>query len=363
MKYVMVALLLFAISLPAAGMQTLAQDSVTSTITVYQGIQSQVLKIGIHPLATHGIDLFLGESELPPLPPSGTFDVRLVDPTGRTGLGQGSRKDYVPSSDTSVVPIEHQIQVQRATDTGITITWSLPDTVSGYLRDLFGGVLVNEFMQGSGSTIVANVSVNDFLVLYDPTDLPVELTSLTARQDGRDVVLSWTTLSESQNTGFEVHEIGNTGDATDLDDSQVHVLGFVPGAGTSRETRHYAFRIPDTSPGLRRFRLKQIDASGLSTYSSAIEIRVIAPGFGISDVYPNPVSGGSVRAQVFGDHVTSATVCIIEILGRKSGCQTVFVDGGAAFVDLVADGLAPGLYFVQARTDRGQIARSSFLRR
>ncbi|MGA9115402.1 MAG: hypothetical protein WB626_01345 [Bacteroidota bacterium] len=50
--------------------------------------------------ATEGADGFLGETEFPPIPPLGLFDVRFVNRPGREqedtprGLGQGTRADY-----------------------------------------------------------------------------------------------------------------------------------------------------------------------------------------------------------------------------------------------------------------------------
>ena len=358
-KRLLAAALLCTVATPAVSFQTILQDSVTSTFTVTQGAKNQVLTFGIHPSATHGIDTFLGEAELPPRPPTGTFDVRFVDPSGRTGLGLGSRTDYVPSADTSMVPVEHKIQVQRETSNDITISWSLPDTVSGYLRDLFGGAIVDVLMTGSGSTVITNVNLNDFLVLYDPTELPVELAELSAVQDGSDIVLRWTTLSELQNLGFAVLEVSDVG----MSNRDVIPLGFVAGAGTTTELHRYAFRVRAPLPGIRRFRLKQVDASGRATYSEMVEIRLESPTFGLSAVYPNPVSGDVIRAHMYGDATNQTELCVVDVLGRTTRCRQIHHTGGTTPVAVALDGVAPGLYFLQATTEAGRVVRSAFMSR
>ncbi|HEX9656188.1 MAG TPA: proprotein convertase P-domain-containing protein, partial [Bacteroidota bacterium] len=85
--------------------------------------------------------------------------------------------------------------------------------------------------------------------------LPVQLSSFSASvQNGTDVRLDWTTLTETNNFGFEVQRkgIGETGFET-LPGS------FVPGHGTTIEPHSYSFL--DVAPPIRqmRYRLKQID--------------------------------------------------------------------------------------------------------
>ncbi|HET6567252.1 MAG TPA: hypothetical protein VFG50_04745, partial [Rhodothermales bacterium] len=67
------------------------EAEVSVPITLTQGEVQKHLRVGLDPAATDGIDLDLGESELPPLPPSGVFEARLIgDDIDVAGLGLGS---------------------------------------------------------------------------------------------------------------------------------------------------------------------------------------------------------------------------------------------------------------------------------
>ena len=135
---------------------------------------SNILTFGLDETATGGIDLTLGEAELPPLPPNGVFDVRFVSNAEAT-LGEGSLKDIrnassFPYSGTYT----HQIKFQPGIETGgtITINWDLPpEIVSGsVIHDLLGGVLYDEPFTGTGSLTVTNPGVInqlEIIIVYD----------------------------------------------------------------------------------------------------------------------------------------------------------------------------------------------------
>lgn len=111
--------------------------------------------------------------------------------------------------------------------------------------------------------------------------LPVELTSFESTVVRQDVVLRWTTASETNNSGFSIElETG-----TNVFDE----IAFVEGQGTTDEARQYDFTVTDAGPGLHRFRLKQIDFDGAFEYSAVVEATVTVPErFLIEPAYPNP---------------------------------------------------------------------------
>ena len=112
-------------------------------------------------------------------------------------------------------------------------------------------------------------------------DLPVELGSFEAIRSNDEMVLTWTTFSETDNSGFEVqHAIGTR---------PFEAVGFVPGAGTTRDAKTYTYRYLTDEPGSHRFRLKQIDFDGTFAYTSAVEVAVELPErFVLEAAYPNP---------------------------------------------------------------------------
>ena len=110
--------------------------------------------------------------------------------------------------------------------------------------------------------------------------VPVELTSFSAIVNEREIILNWTTATETNNRGFEVEKLFGQNWA---------VIGFVEGNGTTTETKSYSFRHEDLEAGIHKYRLKQIDYDGTFEYSENVEAKVTAPvGFELSQNYPNP---------------------------------------------------------------------------
>ncbi len=120
---------------------------------------SQQLRFGLDPSATDGIDASLGESELPPPPPTGVFDARFIGDDIGIDLGQGSLKDYRQGSSSFNGSKIHELRYQVGSGTTITISWSLPAGVTGLLQDLLGGIVVNVSMSGTGNTTITNPGV------------------------------------------------------------------------------------------------------------------------------------------------------------------------------------------------------------
>lgn len=120
----------------------------------------QELRFGLAPGAGAGIDEALGELELPPFPPSGVFEARFVgEDISLPELGQGSYKDYRTGDTGYQGTVNHELRYQVGAGTTITITWNLPEGVTGLLQDLLGGIVVNVAMQGQGNHTITNPGV------------------------------------------------------------------------------------------------------------------------------------------------------------------------------------------------------------
>jgi hypothetical protein len=102
--------------------------------------------------------------------------------------------------------------------------------------------------------------------------------------EGRRAILKWSTASETNNAGFEVHHLTRRSGQTFWD-----VVGFVDGHGTLSTPSSYLFEVDDLSIGVHGFRLKQIDFDGRASFSPKLEAVVEVPGnYFLSDAYPNP---------------------------------------------------------------------------
>lgn len=171
--------------------------------------------------------------------------------------------------------------------------------------------------------------------------LPVELVDFSATVDEQDVLLLWSTASETNNAGFDVEH--------SFTDGLFEAIDFVDGYGTTLSQKSYEFRVEDLEPGLHRFRLKQIDYDGAFEYSSIVEAVVEIPDkYLLGQVYPNPFNPqASVRFWVAESQpvkvvLHDATGRAIRILfeGEVSG-------GGSHLVRIDGSALSSGTYLVR----------------
>ena len=117
----------------------------------------------------------------------------------------------------------------RTTDGGTT--WNLQ--ASGTTNTLFGV----SFTDAYNGTVVGE---NGIILRTTNGGVPVELTSFTAEVLEDEVELTWTTATETNNSGFEILR------STQKD--EWNKIGFVLGHGTTTETQHYSFTDNDVSP-------------------------------------------------------------------------------------------------------------------
>jgi hypothetical protein len=112
---------------------------------------------------------------------------------------------------------------------------------------------------------------------------PVELSTFSAIPLGDKVVLQWTTVTETNNMGFEIER--------KFKDGSWEKIGSVKGNGTVTQKVHYSFD-DHTVPGegIYNYRLKQIDYNGAFEYSKEVEVIFgeVPEDYSIQQNYPNP---------------------------------------------------------------------------
>ena len=177
------------------------------------------------------------------------------------------------------------------------------------------------------------------------TPIPVELGSFTGSADGdAAAILEWTTLSESNNSGFFVQQ--------KVDGSFETVSSLIEGAGTTTEQQSYRFRAENLERGTTHtFRLRQVDVDGGESFSDEINIQIGIGEAYTLEAYPNPITSRQTPTVRFAvEKSQPVTVEVYNTLGQR--VRTLYNDtprttGQFISLDLDASSLSSGVYFIR----------------
>jgi hypothetical protein len=134
--------------------------------------------------------------------------------------------------------------------------------------------------------------------------LAIQLASFNATLQDCKGELKWVTLTELNNTYFDVER--------STDGEHFSSIGQVKGAGTSYDKKEYSFEDASPVKGTDFYRIRQVDVNGKTTTSDVQSVRMNCQDDNI-DVYPNPTTG-ILYIKGLKD---KATVEVINVLGQK----------------------------------------------
>ena len=192
--------------------------------------------------------------------------------------------------------------------------------------------------------------------------LPVELASFQVHQAGNEVKLTWTTLSESYNAGFEVQRRTSQPDAQ----SSFGSIGFIEREGESQREKKYQFTDDDIpfDSAVLEYRLKQIDYDGSTTYSDTIIVRRRPPASArLLPPYPNPAQG-QLTLRYETPREKRVLIRMYDTLGRRVATLVDAIHtGGRAVQSVNVSRYAAGIYFLQMQSGSYQsVEKISILR-
>jgi hypothetical protein len=227
--------------------------------------------------------------------------------------------------------------ILKTNDAGLT--WNSQQTgTTQNLNKIYFSNLVEGYAVGENGIILRTVDGG----------IPVELTSFTANVTGRDIILNWTTATETNNRGFEIEKL--------FGDTWI-VIGFVEGSGTTTETKSYSYPDQDLERGIYQYRLKQIDFDGTYEYTNVALAEVTAPAeFTLSQNYPNPFNPTTNIGFTISDLPDGkagfgfVSLKIYDVLGNE--IETLLNEekpAGEYKVEFNAEGLSSGIYFYQLK--------------
>ncbi len=274
-----------------------------------------------------------------------------------SGVDQDFRIDQVGTIDADGGTIEVLLFDDSEGDNSFSSQTPLATRTEANLGD--NSVDVLNFTSGGGTnTGVSRMEVRNsgsgglgsFSGCAPGDPLPVELSLFESTVDGKDVLLRWATVSETNNAGFEVQHR----DLTAAQKADWHVLDFIDGMGTTIEPQAYHFRASDLAPGTHLFRLRQVDFDGAFEYSPTVEVIVdLAESYLIEAAYPNPFNPESTLR--FGvQQAQHVDVGLYNTLGQR--VQTLFTgmaeSGRIQHVTINGSDLPSGMYLVRVVGER-----------
>ncbi|MBN8568645.1 MAG: T9SS type A sorting domain-containing protein [Ignavibacteria bacterium] len=294
---------------------------------------------GLFPLGPNGIDRYIDFSAQHPgmnlINLSPQFWT-ISDADGLAGFTYGlSLEANNMGINTSGNNYQYTAIVKRNTGGGNTWAWSNSNHVTT------GGSGSNPIPQCQGYT-----SFSDFAIGGNQDNLlPVELSNFTSAIAGRDLILSWSTGTETNNSGFDIERKSTTGNWSKI--------GNVAGHGTVNTPNSYTYTDRNLSSGKYNYRLKQIDFNGnYKYYELSNEVIIGTPSkYVLTQNFPNPFNPStSISYEIPATNFVSLK--IYDMMGKEvanlvNGTQ----EAGFYTVKFDASKLASGVYFYKLQAN------------
>ncbi len=210
------------------------------------------------------------------------------------------------------------------------------------------GLFIADFNLDGKKDLSCSNSNDNFISVFLNTAFfptPVELASFISSVNNNSVSLNWNTVSEENNSGFEI-ERNSFG-------AGWNKIGFVNGNGTTNHAQSYSFTDNGLSSGRYSYRLKQIDYNGnYKYYDLQNEVVIGVPNkFALNQNYPNPFNP---TTKINFELPTNGFVAlkIFDLTGREvSQLVNEVKDAGYYSVQFDAKNLSSGTYFYKLSAD------------
>lgn len=194
----------------------------------------------------------------------------------------------------------------------------------------------------------ANLCIKALTV--DEDNVPVELTSFNAVNEGADIRLNWSTATETNNNRFEIERR-----SLNKEIGKWTLIGYKEGKGTTTEAQHYTFvdHIKGINAASLEYRLKQVDFNGSFSYSNIVRVDNIGPDrFMLMQNYPNPFNPVTVIQYSLGSR-QYVSIKVFDILGNEVAALVNEEKPVGNFeVEFDAGNLSSGIYYYTIITDK-----------
>ena len=250
----------------------------------------------------------------------------------------------------------------------VTFRWALGDEGSSVNR---GAMIIEHYTNGAymglgssavtGSDTALLISSVEPVTSFSPFIIgnqaiaPVVLSSFNLSVISNTVNLNWSTVSELNNSGFDIErKIAN---------SDWIRIGSVAGNGTSKVSHNYSFSDRNLASGNYNYRIKQIDFNGNFEYFNlSNEVIIGAPvRFALNQNYPNPFNPYTlINYELAKD--SFVILKIYDLSGKEvADLVNTMKTAGYYSINFDASKLSSGLYFYTLKTNEFVSTRKMLL--
>lgn len=276
------------------------------------------------------------------------LEVRLS--TAGTSLNVGSTPTSIGDFTTLLLTINSTLVVG-----GYPETWTeYSITLSGLPQQgTTGRIALRHFVTNGGENGDNSDIIGIDRFSFASPALPVSLLSFTGQRFGKTNKLKWSTVTEIDNTGFEI-ERSNDG-------ISFAKIGFTPTLarnGNSSAKLSYEFIDERPFTTTNYYRLRQIDKNGNRNSSNIILITALdqVQPFSIS-AYPNPARS-SLNLTIPATNIQKAHIAIFDISGKLFLRQPVPISENDQIFSFNISGFAKGIYLVKIATEDEKVIKT-----
>jgi len=183
--------------------------------------------------------------------------------------------------------------------------------------------------------------------------LPVTWLSFEGKRINEELVeLTWKTVYEQNNTGFEIERsLGNS--------THFEKLAFVPAQENPAAVHTYQWKDPNNYEGWSYYRLKQIDLDAKASYSKLVQVK----GYMKMElqIFPNPARG-QLSFSIYLTSATKGVVSICDLGGRVLFRQPLSFEKGNNRKQLPVHQLPAAMYFFLLQLENKTTRIEKFLK-
>lgn len=166
--------------------------------------------------------------------------------------------------------------------------------------------------------------------------LPIELLSNTAECSNNEMLISWSTATETNNDFFTIQR--------SADGISFHDIGIADGANNSTTTLNYSFVDHSPFSGISYYRLRQTDNNGDSRTFSMFTAKSCQEGAGSLNAYNN--QQGSIIISIASLSSGNYTAVLFDAMGKKVAERSLHVEKGNNSFSMDVSMINAGVYFV-----------------